>query len=151
MSGLWIRLWFFGGFNYFVEMFDVLNLLEIVYVNGVVMGLIFFGLEFGVLFFLFWVVCDELLVLIDCIQIIKVWIIEDGVEEWVVDIICSDGWVVDFIMGWCVVMLVMVDLSDCFIFGEVGVFELKVLWIDFDYDLNQNVFYYVCVIENLIC
>ena len=76
---------------------------------------------------------------------------EDGAEERVVDIICSDGRAADPTTGRCAATSATVDLSDCSISGEVGASELKALWTDPDYDSNQNAFYYARVIENPTC
>lgn len=150
-SGSRIRLRFFGGFNYFADMLDAPNLLETAYANGVAMGSTLSGPKSGAPSFLLWAVRDELSAPIDRIQIIKAWTTEDGAEERVIDIICSDGRAADPATGRCAATSATVDLSDCSISGEVGASELKALWTDPDYVSNQNAFYYARVIENPTC
>ena len=94
---------------------------------------------------------DSLSAPLDKIQIVKGWT-EDGKEKEVVyDVICSDEREINNRKNRCKPTKAKVDFDNCSFEENYGADRLEVLWTDNEYSLEQNVFYYVRVIENPTC
>lgn len=76
------------------------------------------------------------------IQLIKGWTSGGKVFERVVNIICSDD---------CSGQSFFVDLNDCSYDESQGLDKLEITWQDESYDPDQNVFYYIRVLEIPTC
>ena len=78
--------------------------------------------------------------------------LEDGKhKEKVFDVACSDGLSVDQETHRCPENKAWVDLSDCSIRADSGDKEMKVLWQDPEFKVNQDAVYYARIIENPVC
>ena len=102
--------------------------------------------------FLVWAIRDPMDAPLQRIQMVKGWIDDAGqTHEKVVDIACADGLQVDPATGRCPDNGASVDLASCRFSDGSGDNELKTLWRDPDYSVDQSAFYYVRVLMNPTC
>ncbi len=102
--------------------------------------------------FFVWAASDPLDAPLQRIQMVKGWIDDAGqTHEKVVDIACTDGLQVDPETGRCPNNGAHVDLATCQFSEGSGATELKALWRDLDYAVDQTAFYYVRVLMNPTC
>ena len=102
--------------------------------------------------FLVWAIRDPMDAPLQRIQMVKGWIDDAGqTHEKVVDIACADGLQVDPASGRCPDNGASVDLASCRFSDGAGDNELKTLWRDPDYSVDQSAFYYVRVLMNPTC
>ena len=102
--------------------------------------------------FLVWAIRDPMDAPLQRIQMVKGWVDDAGqTHEKVVDIACADGLQVDPATGRCPDNGASVDLASCRFSEDLGDNELKTLWRDPDYSVDQSAFYYVRVLMNPTC
>jgi uncharacterized protein DUF3604 len=149
-SGTRIRLRTFGGFAYGKALLTSNDALSLAYNGGVPMGGALQAEEGAPSFFL-WAVRDPDGAPLDKIQIIKGWMEEGEKKEQVFDVLCSDGRTPDPATHRCAATSAKVDLSNCAFDRNKGASELKALWMDENYQSNQDAFYYSRVVQNPTC
>ena len=147
-SGPRIRLRFYGG-DMTSDMLDAPDMAARGYSAGVPMG--------GNLStetaptFMAWAARDPRGAPLDRLQIIKAWHTEDGAQEAIYDMACSDGAAPDPATYRCPDNGASVDLSTCAPSTGQGDPELKTVWTDPNYTQGQSASYYVRVLENPTC
>ena len=150
-SGPRIKVRFFAGYDLEDSKLDDLSLIQDAYANNIPMG--------GTLniesnrnpTFLVWAIADPLGAPLQRTQIIKGWLEDGKRKEKVYDVACSDGLVVDPETYRCPDNKAWVDLSNCSISGDSGAREMKVLWQDPEFEIEQEAFYYARILENPVC
>jgi hypothetical protein len=150
-SGPRIKVRFFAGYDLEDSKLDDLSLIQDAYANSIPMG--------GTLniesnrnpTFLVWAIADPLGAPLQRTQIIKGWLEDGEHKEKVYDVACSDGLVVDPETYRCPDNKSWVDLSNCSISGDSGAREMKVLWQDPEFKMDQEAFYYARILENPVC
>jgi len=150
-SGPRIKVRFFAGYDLEDSKLDDLSLIQDAYANNIPMG--------GILniesnrnpTFLVWAIADPLGAPLQRTQIIKGWLEDGEHKEKVYDVACSDGLVVDPETYRCPDNESWVDLSNCSISGDSGAREMKVLWQDPEFKMDQEAFYYARILENPVC
>jgi hypothetical protein len=144
-SGPRMSLRFFGGFNYSEDMMSATDLLARAYRDGVPMG----GELSGVTSprFALWVTKDPQGANLDRLQIIKGWVDEQGVShEQIFDVAASDNRQVDA-SGKLAAVGNTVDVASASYSNTIGADQLKALWVDPQFDLAQQAFYYARALE----
>ena len=103
--------------------------------------------------FIVWALRDMNSAPLQRIQIIKGWIdMNSGrPKEKVFDVACSDGMEPDPITNRCPDNGARVNINDCSITSNVGSSELKTVWKDPEFKVDDKAFYYVRVLENPTC
>jgi len=150
-SGPRMRIRFFAGHGLQDGLIDDPQLIAKAYASAVPMGGVLTGPVTESPTFILWALADERSAPLDRMQIIKGWM-QDGVShERVIDVACSDGAAVDPLTQRCPDNGAWVSADDCGIAQDVGDSELKVQWVDPQFDPAQNAFYYVRVLENPTC
>ena len=150
-SGPRIKVRFFAGYDLEDSNLDDLSLIQDAYANNIPMG--------GTLniesnrnpTFLVWAIADPLGAPLQRTQIIKGWLEDGEHKEKVYDVACSDGLVVDPETYRCPDNKAWVDTSNCSISGDSGAREMKVLWQDPEFKMEQEAFYYARILENPVC
>ena len=149
-SGPRMRVRFFAGHDYDIDILTSDNMIEQAYAGGVAMG--------GELSktdeaprFVAWASADPRGTALQRLQIIKGWEKEGETYEQVYDVACSDGLTPDPETHRCGDNGARVDITDCSITQGVGAAELKTVWQDPDYDPDSRAFYYVRALENPTC
>lgn len=147
-SGTRLSLRFFGGAdlaNNLVETGD----LAAAYASGVPMGGTLYAADKHAsaprLFV--WATQDPDNAPLAKIQIVKGWLENGKAQEKVFDIACAQS----DARGRCSATTAAVDLSNCSWSDSVGAPELKADWVDPDYDISHNAFYYARVIQIPTC
>jgi hypothetical protein len=150
-SGPRIRLRIFAGYDFEDELLDASDVVARAYAEGVTMGSDLPARSGDAPRFLLWALADANTAPLQRLQIVKGWIdSEGGTFEAVYDVACSGGAPVDPETHRCPDNGARVDLSDCSISGD-GAAQLRTLWRDPDFDLDQRAFYYARVLENPTC
>ena len=151
-SGTRIKLRFFAGWNFEDELIRNEQLISLAYQSGVPMG--------GMLppadtaqrpKFLVWAMKDPAGANLQRIQMVKAWVENGESREQVFDIACSDDLQPDPGTGRCPDNGAVVNLSTCSASPDKGAAELRVLWTDPGFSVEQSAFYYVRVLENPSC
>jgi len=101
--------------------------------------------------FLAWAARDPRGAPLDRLQIVKAWHTDNGPQEAIYDIACSDGASPDAITHRCPDNGADVDLSSCTPSSGQGDPELKAIWTDPEYSAEESAAYYVRVLENPTC
>jgi hypothetical protein len=152
-SGTRIRIRFFGGWNYPVNLHRQRDLLAPAYKNGVPMG----GdlpspTESGKApRFVIWATKDPNSANLQKIQIIKGWAEAGETHEEVYDVVCSDGKKPDATTHRCADNGAKVSLNDCSYSKDKGASELSTTWSDPDFKPSNRAFYYARVLEDPTC
>jgi hypothetical protein len=149
-SGPHIRVRFFAGYDYDLDMTTGSDALTRAYRDGVPMGADLIGQNGRAPKFLIWAARDTDSVPLQRLQIIKGWLENDEPREVVIDVACSDG-AVDPETGRCADNGATVNLETCAVSEDVGASQLIVVWEDPDFDPAEKAFYYVRVLENPKC
>jgi hypothetical protein len=149
-SGPHIRVRFFAGYDYDLDMTTGSDALTRAYRDGVPMGADLIGQNGRAPKFLIWAARDTDSVPLQRLQIIKGWLENDEPREVVIDVACSDG-AVDPETGRCADNGATVNLETCAVSEDVGASQLIVVWEDPDFDPAEQAFYYVRVLENPKC
>ena len=84
-------------------------------------------------------------------QVVKGWVVDGVAQERVYDIACADGGNVNPDTHRCPDNQAQVDLTTCTFDDDKGDVALATVWTDPDFDSQQDVFYYVRVLENPTC
>ena len=150
-SGPRIKVRFFAGYGLANAQLNSPNLISELYKRATSMGgtLKAEGEEEPV--FLVWAAADALGNSLQRVQIIKGWLENGEHQEKVYDVSCSDGLKVNSQTHRCPDNRARVNLNDCSYNKDLGAKELKTLWKDPEFKVNQEAFYYVRVLENPIC
>jgi hypothetical protein len=149
-SGPHIRVRFFAGYDYDLDMTTGPDALTRAYRDGVPMGADLIGQDGRAPKFLVWAARDTDSVPLQRLQIIKGWLENGEPKEAVIDVACSDG-AVDPETGRCADNGATVNLETCAVSEDVGASQLIVVWEDPDFDPAEQAFYYVRVLENPKC
>jgi len=150
-SGPRMRVRFFAGYGLGADLLDSPELAAQAYEKGVPMGSDLAAQNGDAPQFLVWASRDAQSATLQRVQIIKGWVGEDGPQEQVFDVACSDELAPDPATHRCPDNGAQVDLSDCSTTEGVGASELKASWQDPNFDATQRAFYYVRVLENPTC
>jgi hypothetical protein len=150
-SGTRIRVRFFGGWNYPVDITRHRDLVKQAYAGGVPMGSDLPKSGAGAPRFVIWATKDPNSANLQKIQIIKGWAEGDETHEQVYDVACSDGSHPNAQTHRCSENGAKVSLTDCSYSKDKGASELSTTWVDPDFDPSKRAFYYVRVLENPTC
>ena len=150
-SGPRIRLRFFAGLDYPRDLVDDPAAVGKAYVDGVAMGGDLQGVAGSSPSFLVWAMADDASTPLQRLQVIKGWEQDGKTHEQVFDVACAGGAVVDQATHRCPDNGAMVSAQDCSLKEGTGAAELKVLWNDPQFDVNQEAFYYSRALENPSC
>ena len=152
-TGPRISVRFFGGYNLSSIDLNSESLVSEAYSKGVTMGADLLNNDDQIPEFIVWALRDMNSAPLQRIQIIKGWIdMNSGrPKEKVFDIACSDGLEPDPITNRCPDNGARVNINDCSISSNVGSSELKTVWKDPEFKVDDKAFYYVRVLENPTC
>ena len=152
-TGPRISVRFFGGYNLSSIDLNSESLVSEAYSKGVTMGADLLNNDDQIPEFIVWALKDMNSAPLQRIQIIKGWIdMNSGrPKEKVFDIACSDGLEPDPITNICPDNGARVNINDCSISSNVGSSELKTVWKDPEFKVDDKAFYYVRVLENPTC
>ena len=152
-TGPRISLRFFGGYNLSSIDLNSESLVSEAYSKGVTMGADLLNNDDQIPEFIVWALRDMNSAPLQRIQIIKGWIdMNSGrPKEKVFDVACSDGLEPDPITNRCPDNGARVNINDCSITSNVGSSELKTVWKDPEFKVDDKAFYYVRVLENPTC
>jgi hypothetical protein len=151
-SGPRMKVRFFGGYEFDPAIIDDPQMSKKAYAQGVSMGSDLTASGDRAPQFLVWAVSDAVGgVPLQRAQVIKGFVKDGEHAEQVYDVACSDGLAVDPTTHRCPDNGARVNLDDCSITPNVGAAELKTVWQDPDFEVGQEAFYYVRVLENPTC
>ena len=152
-TGPRISVRFFGGYNLSSIDLNSESLVSEAYSKGVTMGADLLNNDDQIPEFIVWALRDMNSAPLQRIQIIKGWIdMNSGrPKEKVFDVACSDGLEPDPITNRCPDNGARVNINDCSITSNVGSSELKTVWKDPEFRVDDKAFYYVRVLENPTC
>ena len=152
-TGPRISVRFFGGYNLSSIDLNSESLVSEAYSKGVTMGADLLNNDDQIPEFIVWALRDMNSAPLQRIQIIKGWIdMNSGrPKEKVFDVACSDGLEPDPITNRCPDNGARVNINDCSITSNVGSSELKTIWKDPEFKVDDKAFYYVRVLENPTC
>ena len=152
-TGPRISVRFFGGYNLSSIDINSESLVSEAYSKGVTMGADLLNNDDQIPEFIVWALRDMNSAPLQRIQIIKGWIdMNSGrPKEKVFDVACSDGLEPDPITNRCPDNGARVNINDCSITSNVGSSELKTVWKDPEFKVDDKAFYYVRVLENPTC
>ena len=151
-SGPRLRVRFFAGDTFEMNDLSRVDLVDYAYEAGVPMGGKLAASADVQPSFVAWAVRDPLNAPLQRLQIIKVWVDENGQsQERVFDVKCSDGLEVDPVTHRCPDNGASVNLETCEISRDIGSDELKTVWRDPEYAAEHAAAYYVRVIQNPTC
>ena len=153
-SGTRIRVRFFGGWEFALDLHEKHNLVEDAYRTGVPMGadLPLPPSAGAVPRFVVWAMRDAASANLQKIQIVKGWADAVGqTNEQIYDVICADGLEPDPRSHRCAENGARVDLATCRASSDAGSEELSTTWSDPDFNSSNRAFYYVRVLENPTC
>ena len=152
-TGPRISVRFFGGYNLSAIDLNSESLVSEAYSKGVTMGADLLNNDDQIPEFIVWALRDMNSAPLQRIQIIKGWIdMNSGrPKEKVFDVACSDGLEPDPITNRCPDNGARVNINDCSITSNVGSSELKTVWKDPEFKVDDKAFYYVRVLENPTC
>ena len=152
-TGPRISVRFFGGYNLSSIDLNSESLVSEAYSKGVTMGADLLNNDDQIPEFIVWALRDMNSAPLQRIQIIKGWIdMNSGrPKEKVFDVACSDGLEPDPITNRCPNNGARVNINDCSITSNVGSSELKTVWKDPEFKVDDKAFYYVRVLENPTC
>ena len=152
-TGPRISVRFFGGYNLSSIDLNSESLVSEAYSKGVTMGADLLNNDDQIPEFIVWALRDMNSAPLQRIQIIKGWIdMNSGrPKEKVYDVACSDGLEPDPITNRCPDNGARVNINDCSITSNVGSSELKTVWKDPEFKIDDKAFYYVRVLENPTC
>ncbi len=152
-TGPRISVRFFGGYNLSSIDLNSESLVNEAYSKGVTMGADLLNNDDQIPEFIVWALRDMNSAPLQRIQIIKGWIdMNSGrPKEKVFDVACSDGLEPDPITNRCPDNGARVNINDCSITSNVGSSELKTVWKDPEFKVDDKAFYYVRVLENPTC
>ena len=152
-TGPRISVRFFGGYNLSSIDLNSESLVSEAYSKGVTMGADLLNNDDQIPEFIVWALRDKNSAPLQRIQIIKGWIdVNSGrPKEKVFDVACSDGLEPDPVTNRCPDNGARVNINDCSITSNVGSSELKTVWKDPEFKVDDKTFYYVRVLENPTC
>ena len=152
-TGPRISVRFFGGYNLSSIDLNSESLVSEAYSKGVTMGADLLNNDDQIPEFIVWALRDMNSAPLQRIQIIKGWIdMNSGrPKEKVFDVACSDGLEPDPVTNRCPDNGARVNINDCSITSNVGSSELKTVWKDPEFKVDDKAFYYVRVLENPTC
>ena len=152
-TGPRISVRFFGGYNLSSIDLNSESLVSEAYSKGVTMGADLLNNDDQIPEFIVWALRDMNSAPLQRIQIIKGWIdMNSGrPKEKAFDVACSDGLEPDPITNRCPDNGARVNINDCSITSNVGSSELKTVWKDPEFKVDDKAFYYVRVLENPTC
>jgi uncharacterized protein DUF3604 len=148
-SGTYIRLRFFGGWNYGKGMVKDADFVKKAYANGVPMGqdLPAKPTNTKAPTFAVWAVKDPDSGNLDRVQIIKGWQAAGHGHEQVYDVVWSDDRKPDVKTGKLPPVGNTVDIKNATYENSIGDTQLSTVWTDPDFDPSQHAVYYVRVLE----
>ena len=150
-SGPRIKVRFFAGYNFPVDLLTRSDTVRQAYSHGVPMGGDLLPTANKVPKFLVWAVRDPTSGFLQRAQVVKGWIENGQAREQVFDVACADGGKVDARTSRCPSSDATVDLKTCQSDRFRGGAELRTLWSDPTFNPKQRAFYYVRILENPTC
>ena len=146
-SGTFIRLRFFGGWDYSEGLVKDKNFVQKAYKDGVPMGQDLPKKSSKAPTFAVWALKDPESGNLDRIQIIKGWYKNGHPWEKVYDVAWSDGRKPDASTGKLPTVGNTVDIKNASYTNSIGDTQLSAVWTDPDFDESQHAVYYARVIE----
>ena len=146
-SGTFIRLRFFGGWNYPADLVKDSDFVKQAYAQGVPMGQDLPKKAGKAPTFAVWALKDPESANLDRIQIIKGWYKDGHPWEKVYDVAWSDGRKPDAKTGKLPAVGNTVNIKKASYTDKIGDTQLAVVWTDPDFDPSQHAVYYARVIE----
>lgn len=146
-SGPRMSVRFFAGRNYPQDLLGKSDLLKIAYRDGVPMGGELSG-DGRAPRFIVWASKDPESGNLDRIQIIKGWVDDDGrSHEKIFDVAASDGRLEQVAGGDIAAVGNTVEISTASYANTIGSPQLAALWVDPEFEADQEAFYYARVLE----
>jgi|TARA_B100000315_G_scaffold233862_1_gene247387 hypothetical protein len=146
-TGTRIRVRFFGGWTYPMDLAERTDPVAKAYANGVPMGqTLTNGPESGAPRFFVWATKDPNSGNLDRIQVIKGWIEDGESQERIYNVALSDERVTA-LDGSAPPVGNTVDVKQASYTNDIGDVQLSALWEDPDFDPSTPAFYYVRVLE----
>jgi len=146
-SGTFIRLRFFGGWNYPSDLVKDSDFVKQAYEYGVPMGQDLPMKSGKAPTFAVWALKDPESANLDRVQIVKGWYKDGHPWEKVYDVAWSDGRKVDAKTGKLPPVGNTVDIKNASYTNSIGDTQLATVWTDPDFDESQHAVYYARVIE----
>lgn len=147
-SGPRMSVRFFGGWNFpRNKMFELPNWLELAYRTGVPMGSELPAINSSAPKFAVWAMRDPEGANLDRIQIIKGWVDENGHSNEKVYDVAWSGQRHRQPNGKVIYVGNTVDAKDASYDNSIGAQQLKTVWVDREFDPEQEAFYYARVLE----
>ena len=148
-SGTFIRLRFFGGWNYASDIIETSDFVKQAYQQGVPMGsdLLEKPSAAKAPTFIVWAVKDPESGNLDRVQIVKGWYQGGHPFEKVYDVVWSDNRKPDPVTGKLPPVGNTVNLKKASYTNDIGDTQLSTVWTDPDFDPSQHAVYYVRVLE----
>jgi hypothetical protein len=152
-SGTRIRLRFFGGWTYPLDLHTSRTLVEVAYQSGVPMGgdLPSRPAKAKAPRLVAWATKDPNSAGLQKVQIVKGWTAAGETREQVYDVACADGIRPDPRTHRCADNGATANLSTCRYDTNKGAAELSTTWIDPEFNPAERAFYYLRVLENPTC
>ena len=151
-SGTRVRVRFFAGFDFPLDLHTRPDMVSTGYAKGVPMGGDLQAASTGKApSFTLWAMRDAHSAPLQRLQIVKGWMEGDTAREAVYDVACSNGLKPDAKTHRCPDNGAKVNLKDCSISPDKGAAELATTWVDPDFRAASSAFYYVRVLENPVC
>jgi hypothetical protein len=150
-SGPRLRVRFFAGYDYPLDLTERDEWVAQAYADGVTMGGDLYERGGDAPRFALWAARDATSAPLQRLQVIKGALVNGEMVESVYDVACSDGGTVDPNTHRCPDNGARVDLSTCAYPTDVGAGELSSVWQDPDFNPAERAFYYVRALENPTC
>ncbi len=150
-SGPRLRVRFFAGYDYPVDLTGREDWVAEAYAGGVTMGGDLYANDGAAPTFALWAARDAMSAPLQRLQVVKGALVDGEMVETVFDVACSDGGSVDPETQRCPDNGARVDLSSCAYPNDVGAGELAATWQDPSFDPAERAFYYVRALENPTC
>ena len=150
-SGPRIRMRFFAGLDYSPDLVNDPMAVSKAYAGGVAMGGDLEGDPAATPVFLVWAMADDSSAPLQRLQVIKGWEQGGKTHEQIFDVACAGGAEVDPSTHRCPDNGAEVYAEDCSLKEGTGAAELKVVWEDPQFDVNQEAFYYSRALEDPSC
>ena len=150
-SGPRIRMRFFAGLDYSPDLVNDPMAVSKAYAGGVAMGGDLEGDSAATPAFLVWAMADDSSAPLQRLQVIKGWEQGGKTHEQIFDVACAGGAEVDPSTHRCPDNGAEVYAEDCSLKEGTGAAELKVVWEDPQFDVNQEAFYYSRALEDPSC
>ena len=150
-TGPRIRVRFFAGYDYSLDLVAEPEMIAGAYAGGVPMGGDLLAEAGRSPRFLMWAARDKDSAPLQRLQVIKVWAEGGEAREEIVDVACADGGAPSGSPPRCPDNCAAINLEDCSYTEDVGAAELSAMWSDPNFNADRHALYYVRVLENPTC